>query len=93
MKDELLEPGVIWDKTPGRSQDLRSLLSRATQRLGERRLFIIVDQFEEFLSSPVRTGRIAFSRFLAISQLMASPSSSFTGPSTRVSSRTDRGPN
>jgi Leucine-rich repeat (LRR) protein len=49
VKEELLRPGLIWDKAPGKTEDFRSLLDRAMQRLGGRQLFIVVDQFEEFL--------------------------------------------
>ncbi len=49
IKERLLEPGVIWDRPPRSTDDLRTLLGRASQRLGDRRLVIIIDQFEEFL--------------------------------------------
>lgn len=65
LKDKLLQPGLIWDKTPSKAEDLRSLLNRATQRLGERRLFIVVDQFEEFLILTDQDRQRAFQKFLS----------------------------
>jgi len=65
IKDKLLQPGVIWDKAPGRTEDVRSLLNRATQRLGERRLLIVVDQFEEFLIVTEQERQRAFQEFLS----------------------------
>src|SRR5579864_6622753 len=65
IKDKLLEPGVIWDRAPDKTDDLRSLLNRATQRLGERRLFIVVDQFEEFLILKDENRHSGFRQFLA----------------------------
>jgi hypothetical protein len=65
IKDKLVEPGVVWDKTPGKTDDLRSLLDRATQRLGDRRLFIVIDQFEEFLILTDQERQRAFQQFVA----------------------------
>ena len=65
IKDKLLEPGVIWDKAPGKTDDLRSLLDRATQRLGGRRLLIVVDQFEEFLILKDEGQQRPFQQFLS----------------------------
>ncbi|MBZ5726049.1 MAG: leucine-rich repeat domain-containing protein [Acidobacteriia bacterium] len=64
IRDKLLQPGVIWDKAPARTDDLRSLFTRATQRLGERRLLIVVDQFEEFLILTGQEWQTAFRQFL-----------------------------
>jgi len=49
IKEEILRPGMIWDRVPTKTDDLRVLLDRACERLGARRLIIVVDQFEEFL--------------------------------------------
>jgi Leucine-rich repeat (LRR) protein len=65
IKGELLRPGVIWDKLPSKAEDLRTLLDRATKRLGESRLFIIVDQFEEFLVLASQDAQSAFQRLLS----------------------------
>lgn len=65
IKDQILKPGLIWDRAPGNTDDLRSLLSRATQRLGERRLLIVVDQFEEFLVLTDQERQRAFQQFLS----------------------------
>jgi Leucine-rich repeat (LRR) protein len=65
IKDELLQPGVIWEKAPGKSEDFRSLLLRATQRLDEHHLFIVVDQFEEFLILANQQRQNAFRQFLS----------------------------
>jgi Leucine-rich repeat (LRR) protein len=65
IKDRLLEPGAIWDRAPVKTDDLRALLDRATQRLGERRLFIVVNQFEEFLILTDQERERAFRQFLS----------------------------
>jgi hypothetical protein len=65
IKDRLLQPGLIWDKEPAKADDLRSLLDRATKRLGERRLLVVIDQFEEFLILKDAEGQKAFQQFLA----------------------------
>jgi hypothetical protein len=65
IKDGLLRPGLIWDKEPVKTDDLGSLLDRATRRLGQRRLFIVVDQFEEFLILRDEEGQKAFQQFLS----------------------------
>jgi hypothetical protein len=65
IKAELLRPGVIWDRAPGNTDDLRSLLDRATQRLGERRVIVVVDQFEEFLILQDENRQSPFRQFLA----------------------------
>jgi hypothetical protein len=65
IKDEILRPGVIWDRAPGNTDDLRSLLRRAIQRLGERRLLVVVDQFEEFLILADQERQRTFQQFLS----------------------------
>ncbi len=65
IKDKLLQPGVIWDKSPAKTDDLRVLLNRATRRLGDRRLFIVVDQFEEFLILTDEERQRPFQQFLS----------------------------
>jgi Leucine-rich repeat (LRR) protein len=69
LQQELLEPGAIWDRPPGRTDDLRSLLTRAAERLGERRLLIVVDQFEEFLILANPERKQAFQKFLCESPI------------------------
>ena len=65
IKEKLLQPGLIWDKPPSATGDLRSLLDRATQRLGARRLLIVVDQFEEFLILKDEDRQKDFRQFLS----------------------------
>ena len=65
IKDRLLQPGLVWAQPPGRDTDLRLLLDRACQRLGERRLFIVIDQFEEFLILKEEEEQKAFQQFLS----------------------------
>src|ERR1035437_701240 len=64
IKDSILQPGLIWDKEPSNADDLGSLLGRASRRLGQRRLFIVVDQFEEFLILKDEGAQKAFQQFL-----------------------------
>ena len=65
LKEELLEPGAVWAKPPGKIDDLRSLLNRARDHLAERRLLIVVDQFEEFLILTDQERQQAFQKFLS----------------------------
>ena len=65
IKDRILEPGLIWAQPPGRDVDLRSLLERACQRLGERRLILAIDQFEEFLILKDEDHQRAFQELLS----------------------------
>jgi hypothetical protein len=65
IKEKPLQPSLVWDQPPGRADDLGSLLSRATERLGDRRLLIVVDHFEEFLILANRKRRRAFQQFLS----------------------------
>ena len=76
VKEELVQPGTIWERAPANTDDLRSLLDRAAQRLNQsaaqnaapndasRRLFIVVDQFEEFLILKDENRRSVFRQFL-----------------------------
>jgi Leucine-rich repeat (LRR) protein len=65
LKEELLEPGAVWAKPPGKIDDLRLLLDRAKDHLAERRLLIVVDQFEEFLILSDQERQQAFQKFLS----------------------------
>ncbi len=65
LKEELLEPGAVWAKPPGKIDDLRSLLNRAGDHLAERRLLIVIDQFEEFLILTDQERQQAFQKFLS----------------------------
>jgi len=49
VQSSLLTPGLVWERPPAATGDLRYLLEKAADRLGKRRLLIIFDQFEEFL--------------------------------------------
>ena len=49
IRDEIRRPGVIWNRPPATEDDLNYLLDRASQHLSGRHLFIVIDQFEEFL--------------------------------------------
>jgi len=69
LKGELLEPGAIWDRPPAKTDDLRSLLTRAAERLEERRLLIVVDQFEEFLILADAERQQGFQKFLSESPI------------------------
>lgn len=65
IKDKLLQPGMVWDRPAGQTDDLRSLLRRATARLGEQRLFIVIDQFEEFVILKDQEQQNVFQQFLS----------------------------
>jgi len=65
MKDALLTQGLVWAKPPGRETELRTLLERGCERLGGRRLFIVIDQFEEFLILKDKEQQTAFQQFLS----------------------------
>jgi hypothetical protein len=65
IKGATLTPGFIWAKPPGRGTDLRILLERSCERLGERRLIIVIDQFEEFLILKDKEQQTAFQQFLS----------------------------
>lgn len=65
LRNKLLEPGGVWEKPPSPSDNVHALLVRAAQRLGTRRLFIVIDQFEEFLILRDANEQEAFRRFLA----------------------------
>jgi hypothetical protein len=64
IKDHLLTAGTIWAKPPGRNMDLRTVLERACERLGERRLIVVIDQFEEFVILKDEQQQSAFQRSL-----------------------------
>jgi Leucine-rich repeat (LRR) protein len=64
LTNELLEPGAFWERPP-KADEVRSLLSRASQRLGKRHLLIVVDQFEEFLILADQERQGAFQEFLS----------------------------
>jgi hypothetical protein len=51
LRNELLTPGEIWKKPPAevRELDLPEILRRACDYLGAAPLYVIVDQFEEFV--------------------------------------------
>ncbi len=65
IKDNILQPGLIWDKEPSKAGALGALLGRATRHLGQRRLFIVVDQFEEFLILKDEGAQETFQQFLS----------------------------
>lgn len=65
IEDKLLQPGVIWERGPSKTDNLRALLNRVTQRLGERRILIVVDQFEEFLILKDRDRQRVLQQFLS----------------------------
>jgi len=66
IKDRILEPGLIWTQPPGSDADLRLLLERAGQRLGERRLILAIDQFEEFLILKDEEQQRAFQKLISV---------------------------
>jgi hypothetical protein len=49
LEQELLRPGVIWQKPTAEAGGARLLLERACRYLRPRRLLIVLDQFEEFV--------------------------------------------
>jgi len=65
IEDEILHPSVIWERPPANTDDLHSLLERACVRLGDKRLMIVVDQFEEMLISSDTTAQQALQRLLS----------------------------
>src|SRR5262249_880232 len=65
IKTGILEPGLIWNHPLSSGADLRSVLNRGCQRLGSRRVIIVVDQFEEFLILKDRVQQRAFQEFLS----------------------------
>jgi hypothetical protein len=66
ITDRILEPGLIWTQPPGSDADLRLLLERAGQRLGERRLILAIDQFEEFLILKDEEQQRAFQKLISV---------------------------
>ncbi len=69
IKDKLLDPGVIWDTAPANADDLLSLLRGAIERVDQSRLFIVIDQFEEFLILADREKQKTFQQFLSKSSI------------------------
>jgi hypothetical protein len=63
-EEEILKPGAVWDRASRGAGDLKSLLARAHARLAPRRLFIVVDQFEEFLILKSDEQQQSFRQFL-----------------------------
>src|SRR5271165_3228402 len=59
LEQELLRPGVIWQKPTAEAGGARPLLERACRYLRPRRLLVVLDQFEEFviLQDPDRQQR------------------------------------
>src|SRR5271157_2184368 len=49
LEQELLRPGVIWQKPTAEGGGARPLLERACRYLRPRRLLVVLDQFEEFV--------------------------------------------
>src|SRR5262249_20375598 len=49
LERELMRPGVVWERPPPNMSNPRSLLERVSERLGRTVLFMVFDQFEEFL--------------------------------------------
>src|SRR5271157_3202175 len=49
LEQELLRPGVIWQKPTAEAGGARPLLERACRKIGPRRLLVVLDQFEEFV--------------------------------------------
>src|SRR5262249_50320972 len=65
LAEDLLTPGVIWDRPPSRTTDLKTLLTRAVERLENRRLLVVIDQFEELLIPTDEEKRTALQQFLS----------------------------
>src|SRR5208283_1498509 len=59
LEQELLRPGVIWQKPTAETGGVRPLLERACRSIRPRRLLVVLDQFEEFviLQDPDRQQR------------------------------------
>jgi Leucine Rich repeats (2 copies) len=65
IQECLLETGLFREKDSAKAEGLRIRLERAAKRLGERRVFVVVDQFEEFLILPDPARQREFQQFLA----------------------------
>src|SRR5271166_6377732 len=49
LEEELLRPGLIWQKPAAETGGVRPLLERACRHIRPNRLLVILDQFEEFV--------------------------------------------
>src|SRR5271157_2029612 len=49
LEQELLRPGVIWQRPTAEAGGARPLLERACRNIRPRRLLVVLDQFEEFV--------------------------------------------
>jgi Leucine-rich repeat (LRR) protein len=65
IREGLSEIGLVREKEPSTPEGLRIRLERAARKLGERRVFVVIDQFEEFLILAEPAQQQEFQRFLA----------------------------
>src|SRR5271165_1932550 len=65
LEQELLRPGVIWQKPTTEAGSLRPLLERACRYLGSKRLLVVLDQFEEFVILPDPDKQQRFEQFMS----------------------------
>ena len=49
LEQELLQPGVIWQKPTAETGGVRPLIERASRYIRPKRLLVVLDQFEEFV--------------------------------------------
>jgi hypothetical protein len=49
LEQEMLRPGVIWQRPPSEVLNILSLMQRACRHIRPRRFFLVFDQFEEFV--------------------------------------------
>lgn len=77
LQQELLKPGVIWQKPPSDGGDLRSLLERAARYVRPNRLLVVLDQFEEFVILQGAQSQQRFEQFVAPLQQNPVPDLSF----------------
>src|SRR5271165_1213274 len=49
LEQELLQPGVIWQRAAAEAGGVRPLLERACRYIRPKRLLVVLDQFEEFV--------------------------------------------
>ncbi|EKS71962.1 hypothetical protein BURK_009026 [Burkholderia sp. SJ98] len=45
----LLAPGAVWERPPTGDVTLRDLLERATKKISQKKILLVLDQFEGFL--------------------------------------------
>jgi hypothetical protein len=64
IQEEILKPGVVWDRGSHGAGDLTALLTRARKNLAPHRIFFVVDQFEEFLILKSEEEQQALRQFL-----------------------------